>query len=188
MLLPLFALAGYDTSAHLSEETSRASVVAARGTARSVAASWAAGGTLLAALTFAVQDSAGTLAGLTGVPIAQIFLDALSHAFAKALVLIITVAQFLCGYAVTASCSRMIYAFSRGGALPGWPRWRKLTRRTRVPANANAAANANYTLAATAVALTLAALWWRFGRRAYLKHHAPADQTHDDDTTEGIIR
>ncbi|MEU7041776.1 amino acid permease [Streptomyces varsoviensis] len=184
MPLPLFALAGYDTSAHLSEETSRASVVAARGTVRSVAASWAAGGVLLAALTFAVQDSAGTQAGPTGVPVAQIFLDALGPAFAKALMLIVIVAQFLCGYAVTASCSRMIYAFSRGGALPGWPRWRQLTRRTRVPANANA----NYTLAATAGALTLAALWWRFGRRAYLKHHATADQTHDDDTTEGIIR
>ncbi|MGW7550007.1 amino acid permease [Streptomyces sp. WAC 06783] len=136
MLLPCFALAGYDTSAHLSEETSRASVAAARGIVRSVAVSWVAGGILLAALIFAVQDYAATLASPTGVPVAQIFLDALGVATAKALLLVIIVAQFLCGYTVTASASRMIYAFSRDGALPGWARWQKVSRRTAIPANA----------------------------------------------------
>ncbi|CAM5533394.1 Amino acid permease OS=Streptomyces rimosus subsp. rimosus (strain ATCC / DSM 40260 / JCM 4667/ NRRL 2234) OX=1265868 GN=SRIM_040205 PE=4 SV=1 [Streptomyces rimosus subsp. rimosus] len=136
MLLPCFALAGYDTSAHLSEETSRASVAAARGIVRSVAVSWVAGGILLAALIFAVQDYAATLASPTGVPVAQIFLDALGVATAKALLLVIIVAQFLCGYTVTASASRMIYAFARDGALPGWARWQKVSRRTAIPANA----------------------------------------------------
>ncbi|MEW2028990.1 amino acid permease [Streptomyces roseifaciens] len=136
MLLPCFALAGYDTSAHLSEETSGASVAAARGIVRSVAVSWIAGGVLLAALLFAVQDYGGTLGSETGVPVAQIFLDALGVATAKALMLVIIVAQFLCGYAVTASASRMIYAFARDGALPGSARWQKVTRRTAIPANA----------------------------------------------------
>ncbi|MFE7119051.1 amino acid permease [Streptomyces sp. NPDC057654] len=135
-LLPCFALAGYDTSAHLSEETSRASVVAARGMVRSVAVSWIAGGVLLAALLFAIQDYTATLNSPTGVPVAQIFLDALGVATAKALMLIIIVAQFLCGYTVTTSASRMIYAFSRDGALPGWSRWEKVNPRTHVPANA----------------------------------------------------
>ncbi|MEV5595333.1 amino acid permease [Streptomyces sp. NPDC052496] len=136
MLLPVFALAGYDTSAHLSEETSRASVAAARGIVRSVAVSWIAGGLLLAALLFAVQDYTATLSGPTGVPVAQIFLDALGVALAKVLLLVIIVAQFLCGYTVTASASRMIYAFARDGALPGSARWRQVSRRTAVPANA----------------------------------------------------
>ncbi|MCS0636999.1 amino acid permease [Streptomyces sp. LP05-1] len=136
MLLPCFALAGYDTSAHLSEETSGASVAAARGIIRSVAVSWIAGGVLLIALLFAVQDYAGTLGSRSGVPVAQIFLDALGVAAAKALLLVIIVAQVLCGYTVTASASRMIYAFARDGALPGSARWQKVSRRTAVPANA----------------------------------------------------
>ncbi|MFD7661171.1 amino acid permease [Streptomyces sp. NPDC059788] len=136
MLLPVFALAGYDTSAHLSEETSRASVAAARGIIRSVAVSWVAGGVLLLALLFAVQDYAATLSGPTGVPVAQILLDALGVATAKSLLLVIIVAQFLCGYTVTASASRMIYAFARDGALPGSSRWQQVSRRTAIPANA----------------------------------------------------
>ncbi|MDP1465765.1 hypothetical protein, partial [Klebsiella pneumoniae] len=63
MLLPVFALAGYDTSAHLSEETNHASVAAARGVFRSVAVSWIAGGILLTTLLFAIQDYATTLSG-----------------------------------------------------------------------------------------------------------------------------
>ncbi|MFE0103541.1 amino acid permease [Streptomyces sp. NPDC059009] len=136
MLLPVFALAGYDTSAHLSEETNHASVAAARGIFRSVAVSWIAGGILLTTLLFAVQDYATTLSGPTGVPVAQILLDALGMAAAKALLLVIIVAQFLCGYTVTASASRMIYAFARDGALPGSGLWKKISRRTAIPANA----------------------------------------------------
>ncbi|ARX87422.1 MULTISPECIES: amino acid permease [Streptomyces] len=136
MLLPVFALAGYDTSAHLSEETNHASVAAARGIFRSVAVSWIAGGILLLTLLFAIQDYAATLGGSTGVPVAQILLDALGEAAAKALLLVIIVAQFLCGYTVTASASRMIYAFARDGALPGSGHWKKVSPRTAIPANA----------------------------------------------------
>ncbi|KUF15129.1 MULTISPECIES: amino acid permease [Streptomyces] len=136
MLLPVFALAGYDTSAHLSEETNHASVAAARGVFRSVAVSWIAGGILLTTLLFAIQDYATTLDGPTGVPVAQILLDALGMAAAKSLLLVIIVAQFLCGYTVTASASRMIYAFARDGALPGSALWKKVSRRTAIPANA----------------------------------------------------
>ncbi|MEI5102829.1 amino acid permease [Streptomyces sp. PmtG] len=136
MLLPVFALAGYDTSAHLSEETNHASVAAARGVFRSVAVSWIAGGILLTTLLFAIQDYATTLDSPSGVPVAQILLDALGMAAAKALLLVIIVAQFLCGYTVTASTSRMIYAFARDGALPGSAHWKKVSRRTAIPANA----------------------------------------------------
>ncbi|MEU5127176.1 amino acid permease [Streptomyces mobaraensis] len=147
-LLPCFALAGYDTSAHLSEETSGASVAAARGIVRSVAVSWIAGGVLLVALLFAVQDYAATLGSETGVPVAQILLDALGVATAKALLLVVIGAQFLCGYTVTAAAGRMIYAFARDGALPGSARWRRVSRRTAVPADA--------VLLAVAVAFVLA--------------------------------
>ncbi|GGS91511.1 hypothetical protein GCM10010270_74580 [Streptomyces violaceus] len=52
----------------------------------------------------------------TGVPPAQIFLDVLGAAGAKALLLISIVAMLFCGNAEVADASRMIYAFSRSRA------------------------------------------------------------------------
>ena len=69
----------------------------------------------------------------TGVPPAQIFLDALGVAGAKALLLVVIIAQLCCGNAETAAASRMVFAFSRDGALPGSHLWRQVDRRTGTP-------------------------------------------------------
>ena len=45
------------------------------------------------------------------------------------------VAQFFCGMASVTANSRMIYAFSRDGALPGSKYWHKINRKTRTPTN-----------------------------------------------------
>ncbi len=45
------------------------------------------------------------------------------------------VAQFFCGMASVTANSRMIYAFSRDGALPGSKHWHKINRKTRTPTN-----------------------------------------------------
>ncbi|KQV20847.1 MULTISPECIES: amino acid permease [unclassified Kitasatospora] len=128
LLLAQYTFSGYDASAHLSEETTGASVAAARGIVRSIWVSWIAGLALLAGLLFAIQDYDGTLASTTGVPPAQIFLDALGPAGAKALLLVVIVAQLFCGNAETAAASRMVFAFSRDGALPGSRLWRSVSR------------------------------------------------------------
>ncbi|MBM7171151.1 amino acid permease [Streptomyces sp. G44] len=133
LLLAQYTFSGYDASAHLSEETSHASVTAARGIVRAVWASWIAGFVLLAGLTFAIQDYAGTLATDTGVPPAQIMIDAVGESGAAALLLIVIVAQLFCGNAETAAASRMVFAFSRDNALPGSALWRRVSSRTQVP-------------------------------------------------------
>jgi amino acid transporter len=126
LLLAQYTFSGYDASAHLSEETSNAQVAAPRGIMRAITWSWAAGFVLLAGLTFAIQDYKGTQSSDTGVPPAQIFLDALGPGGAKALLLIVIVAQLFCGNAETAACSRMIFAFSRDNALPGSQLWQRV--------------------------------------------------------------
>jgi amino acid transporter len=45
------------------------------------------------------------------------------------------VAQLYCTIASVTSASRMMFAFSRDGAVPGWQLWRKLNPRNRVPVN-----------------------------------------------------
>ncbi|MFG3496600.1 amino acid permease [Streptomyces sp. NPDC047928] len=136
LLLAQYTFSGYDASAHLSEETSNASVSAAKGIVRAIWVSWIAGFALLAGLTFAIQDYAGTQNSVTGVPPAQILLDALGTAGATALLLVVIVAQLFCGNAEVAAASRMVFAFSRDNALPGSALWRKVSSRTQTPANA----------------------------------------------------
>ncbi|MEU6352889.1 amino acid permease [Streptomyces sp. NPDC047072] len=133
LLLAQYTFSGYDASAHLSEETEHAQVSAARGIVRSIFWSWVVGFVLLAGMLFAIQDYAGTMGSATGVPPAQIFLDALGPTAAKALLLVIIVAQLFCANAGLASASRMVFAFSRDGALPFSTTWRRLSRRTQTP-------------------------------------------------------
>ncbi|MCJ1676377.1 amino acid permease [Streptomyces sp. APSN-46.1] len=133
LLLAQYTFSGYDASAHLSEETSNASVSAARGIVRAIWVSWIAGFALLAGLTFAIQDYAAVQGSATGVPPAQIFLDALGSGGATALLLVVIVAQLFCGNAEVAAASRMVFAFSRDNALPGSALWRKVSGRTQTP-------------------------------------------------------
>jgi amino acid transporter len=136
LLLAQYTFCGYDASAHLSEETSNASVSAARGIVRSIWVSWIAGFALLTGLTFAIQDYAGTQNSATGVPPAQILLDALGTNGATALLLVVIVAQLFCGNAEVAAASRMVFAFSRDNALPGSALWRTVSSRTQTPVRA----------------------------------------------------
>ncbi|MEJ8655284.1 amino acid permease [Streptomyces sp. MS1.AVA.4] len=133
LLLAQYTFSGYDASAHLSEETSNASVSAAKGIVRAIWVSWIAGFVLLAGLTFAIQDYAGTQQSATGVPPAQILLDALGSAGASALLLVVIVAQLFCGNAEVAAANRMVFAFSRDNALPGSALWRKVSSGTQTP-------------------------------------------------------
>ncbi|MEU9304703.1 amino acid permease [Streptomyces sp. NPDC048269] len=133
LLLAQYTFSGYDASAHLSEETSNASVSAAKGIVRAIWVSWIAGFALLAGLTFAIEDYAAVQGSVTGVPPAQIFLDALGPGGATALLLVVIVAQLFCGNAEVAAASRMVFAFSRDNALPGSALWRKVSGRTQTP-------------------------------------------------------
>lgn len=153
LLLAQYTFCGYDASAHLSEETARAATAAPRGIVRAIGWSWLAGFVLLAGLIYAIQDYTGTQSTATGVPPAQIFLDALGSGGARALMLVVIVAQLFCGNAETAAASRMIFAFSRGGALPGSALWRRISSRTGTPVPAV------WLSVAAAAVLALPALW-----------------------------
>jgi amino acid permease (GABA permease) len=136
LLLAQYTLTGYDASAHMTEETQQAARSGPRGIVNSIVVSLVAGWVLLFGLTFAIQDYTGELNSSTNVPPAQIFLDALGTSGAEALLLIVIGAQFFCGMASVTANSRMIYAFSRDGALPGSRLWHRIDPRTQTPNNA----------------------------------------------------
>src|SRR3954463_14727116 len=133
LLLAQYTLTGFDASAHMTEETRDASRAGPRGIVMSIVVSVIAGWILLIGLTFAIQSYDSAVNTPTKVPPAQIFIDAVGNTGGKLLLLIVIVAQLFCGMASVTANSRMIYAFSRDGALPLSHVWHRINPRTRTP-------------------------------------------------------
>ncbi|MFL0286050.1 amino acid permease [Mycobacterium sp. SMC-21] len=127
MILPQFTITGYDASCHMSEETVGASDAAAKGIWRAIAYSAIAGWILLLAMLFAVQDAAAvTKSGGNSVTVLQ---QALGQPWFGLVLTISTVGQLFCAMACMTSTTRMLFAFSRDGAVPLARYWTRLTSR-----------------------------------------------------------
>jgi amino acid transporter len=133
-LLTQYTITGFDASAHLSEETHDAADGAAKGIWRSIFYSAVGGYVLLLAFVFAVQDPAKVTEGGGGIDI--IFGQALPEGWHFLVLLISTAGQLFCTTACLTSASRMTFAFSRDGAIPGSPWLSKVNPATKIPANA----------------------------------------------------
>ena len=133
LLLAQYTYTGYDASAHMTEETIGAETRAPWGVVMSVVVSAVAGYALLMGLVAASPDLAA--AGSFVNAVLYILQSRLSYVLGTALFAVIAVAQFFCGMSSITSNSRMIYAFSRDGAVPFHETWHRLDR-GRTPRNA----------------------------------------------------
>jgi amino acid permease (GABA permease) len=133
LLMSQYTFTGYDASAHLTEETHNAAVSGPRGIVMSIVVSLIAGWILLIGVTSAIQNYTNEAASIAAP--AVIFVDALGKNLAALMLVIVVGAQFYCGMSSVTSNSRMIYAFSRDGAVPGSEFWHKVNPRTRTPTN-----------------------------------------------------
>jgi amino acid permease (GABA permease) len=133
LLLAQYTFTGYDASAHMTEETHNAAVAGPRGIVWSIVISLIAGWVLLIGVTGSIQNYAAEASAVT--PGAQIFLDATGHNMGLFLLFVVVGAQFYCGMSSVTANSRMIYAFSRDGAVPGSQFWHRINARTRTPTN-----------------------------------------------------
>jgi len=131
-LLTQYTITGYDASAHLSEETQGAADSAAKGIWQSIFYSAIGGYVLLLSFVYAVQDGDGVTAGGGGIQV--VFDQALGEKWSGIVLLIAASGQFYCSTACLTSTTRMLYAFSRDGAVPGGQYWAKLSS-NRVPVN-----------------------------------------------------
>jgi len=142
LLTSQYSLLGYDTSAHMSEETKNAAWSGPMGIVVSVALSSVFGWIYLVSLTSIVTNIPALLdpsndAG--GNAIAQALYTAFRSRFGSGAGGIVclaamAVAIFLCGTASVTSNSRMGYAFSRDGAMPLSPVWYRVNKQ-EVPLN-----------------------------------------------------
>ncbi len=142
-LLAQYTITGFDASAHVSEETVGARINAPKAIVRSIYISAIAAlvlnwGFLLAVQSVDGKDRLGEIANTNFItaPVAIFVESGISMALVKLLVLISVVGQFFCGLASVTANSRMIYAFSRDGGLPGSKLWHRINPKTRTPTNA----------------------------------------------------
>jgi amino acid transporter len=158
LLLAQYTFTGYDASAHMTEETIGAEMRAPRGVVMSVVVSAVAGYILLMGLLVAMPTVLGKAdlascksAGFVNTgdcatyvtavtnganPVGYILNTTLGTQLGTLLLTIAVVAQFFCGMSSITANSRMIYAFSRDGAIPLSGLWHRLHRTYRTPANA----------------------------------------------------
>jgi amino acid transporter len=132
LLLAQWTFTGYDASAHVTEETVNPARRAPWGIVNSIFWSWVFGYIMLIALTVAIPDLAKTAASSNPV------LDIVTHALGTTGGLILffgfVVAQWFCGLSSITSNSRMLFAFSRDGALPGSSWLHVVSKTFRTPA------------------------------------------------------
>ena len=134
LLMSQYTITGFDASAHMAEETGKASRMAAVGMYTSVVASVFFGWILLLAVTFAIPGADKPVLDAVGNAVINIWQTSMSQKWAEALLFICCVAQMFCLTASVTSASRMMFAFSRDGAVPGHNLWRRIAR-NRVPMN-----------------------------------------------------
>ena len=147
LLLAQYTITGFDASAHVSEETVGARTEAPKAIVRSIYISAIAAFFLNLAMTvripkglyydiaFGASKGATNNDGFLVNAAPRLIESSVGGALAKLLILISIVAQFFCGMASVTANSRMIYAFSRDGALPGSKYWHRINPRTRTPTN-----------------------------------------------------
>jgi amino acid transporter len=157
-LLTQYTITGYDASAHLSEETQGAANQAAKGIWQSIFYSAIGGWILLLSFVFAASNTDvinsfdPKVNPYGGGSIFAVLSTALSPAMFNLVVIISTVGQIYCSVACCTSASRMLFAFSRDGAVPGAANWARVT-------SAGTPRNAVLGVAVAAVVLTLPALY-----------------------------
>lgn len=148
LMWPVYTITGFDASAHTSEETVEASRNVPKGILRSVYLSGLFGWIMVSSFVIAMPSMAEA-AKQGGNIFPWLMEQVIPGTLGKLLWIGIVVGNYLCGLACITSTSRMIFAFSRDGGLPGSAALRKVSPKWRTPVAAI------WTTAVLAVASTL---------------------------------
>ncbi len=126
-ILTQYTITGYDASAHLSEETKSAANSRGQG---NLALDLLFGDRRLdpAAVLPVRGPERGQASPAAGGAVAEIFSQALGTNWRGTVLVISTAGQFFCTVACMTSTTRMLFAFSRDGAVPGGKYWSNAQR------------------------------------------------------------
>lgn len=134
LLQSQYTLSGFDSAAHMSEETRDAARSAPKGILYAIGAAAITGLVFMLSVNFCVQDFQRQIVETTMSPqMTQVFLDGVGFKWTVVFTVIIMGAMFFSGSALTLGSSRMVYAFARDGAMP-FSNWlSRINRSTQTP-------------------------------------------------------
>ncbi|KAK7031469.1 amino acid/polyamine transporter I [Favolaschia claudopus] len=136
MTSAMWTLTGYDSAAHISEETANAGRAAPIAVLVGVGATASIGWLILIATSFVIPSVSDLLGTDLPLPMGQVFLSVLGKRGMLAIWSFIIVVQYVTGAAQGVDASRVVFAFARDNALPGSRWWKRITPHTAVPVNA----------------------------------------------------
>ena len=131
----IWTMSGYDTPFHLSEECSNANIAGPRAIVMTAQLGLYLGWAIILVIAYTVKDVTSVVAGPYGQPMASLCLQVLGKKSGLAMFGLNIVAQFFVGQGCTIASSRVVFAYSRDGAIPGSRWWSKVDHRTKTPVN-----------------------------------------------------
>jgi len=87
-------------------------------------------------LAYTVADIGAVMASPVGQPMGSLLLQVLGPQGGVGMFALVIICQFCMGQSGLTAASRVVYAYSRDGALPGSRLWAKVNTYTRTPVNA----------------------------------------------------
>lgn len=146
-LAPCWCISGYDSTAHLSEETENAAVVVPRAMWTSCLFIAIVGYVFNVVLAYAAYDIDSILSSPLDQPLAAIMQSAMGDgAFPKLLWICTVLSNFGIVFVMNTSGTRIFWAYARDGALP-FSRWlSSIHKTTRTPINATVALSTSFAL------------------------------------------
>ncbi|CAO3591641.1 unnamed protein product [Absidia cylindrospora] len=120
LLQSQYTLSGFDSAAQMSEETVNAAKNAPKGILYAIGAAAITGLAFMLSINFCVQDFQRQIVSETAASpqMTQVFLDGVGYSWTIVFTVIIMMAMFFSGSALTLGSSRMVFAFARDGATP----------------------------------------------------------------------
>ncbi|KAK3374758.1 amino acid or gaba permease [Podospora didyma] len=139
ILFPAWVFYGYDTSAHLAEETKDAAIVVARGMWTSTLSAWLfsipVSPLVLTMILFCIQDFEGIISATYHNTFAEYLVQLVGENGAVAVLALLYVDAVCATAACFISAQRVTFAISRDGVLPFSRYFRQLNSR-KIPVNA----------------------------------------------------
>ncbi|KAL7274935.1 polyamine transporter tpo5 [Rhizina undulata] len=130
-----WTMTDYDGTTHMSEETHDAAIRGPVAINMAVIVSGIVGWMLTVTFCFCLGDFDKTIASPTGMPAAQIFLNAGGRLGGSVMWFFVILIQVFTGISAMLANTRMAYAFARDGAFPFSEFWSKVNPYTHTPIN-----------------------------------------------------
>lgn len=131
MLTSTWVMYGFDSAGGLAEEVKDARRVVPKAIISAIVLTFIVGGLALLAFVLAIPDL--DTAMKSNSALSYIFESNLGAGVANAFIVVAVLAIFICGIAVQATASRLMYSFGRDNKIPGSKLWVKVSKKTETP-------------------------------------------------------